>query len=163
MATPDAKHLAQTFHINHWVIKQQLDGINHADSLLQLPFRGNCLNWVVGHILTGRCAVLAILGEPPVMTAEEMALYETGSAPITSTSESVALDKLAAALDESQQLILSALRNTPQERLEYVLEESEEGQSRVGDEIEGLAWHETYHVGQLELLRQLAGKNDQVI
>jgi hypothetical protein len=24
-------------------------------------------------------------------------------------------------------------------------------------------FHETYHVGQTELLRQLAGKNDQVI
>jgi hypothetical protein len=44
-----------------------------------------------------------------------------------------------------------------------VLEENEDGQSLLGDEIEGLAWHETYHLGQLELLRQLAGKNDQVI
>jgi hypothetical protein len=26
-----------------------------------------------------------------------------------------------------------------------------------------LYFHETYHVGQTELLRQLAGKNDQVI
>ena len=32
------------------VIKAQTKGLSHADSLLQLPFRGNCLNWVLGHI-----------------------------------------------------------------------------------------------------------------
>ncbi len=29
-------------------------------------------------------------------------------------------------------------------------------------QLDGLAWHETYHVGQAELLRHLAGKDDQV-
>jgi hypothetical protein len=29
--------------------------------------------------------------------------------------------------------------------------------------VAGLHWHETYHVGQLELLRQLAGTDDAII
>jgi hypothetical protein len=33
----------------------------------------------------------------------------------------------------------------------------------VGKQITFLQWHETYHLGQLEPLRQLAGKNDKVI
>jgi hypothetical protein len=33
----------------------------------------------------------------------------------------------------------------------------------LGGVLAFLNWHEAYHVGQLELLRQLAGKNDQVI
>jgi hypothetical protein len=33
----------------------------------------------------------------------------------------------------------------------------------AGQQIRFSHWHETYHVGQLELLRQLAGKNDKVI
>jgi hypothetical protein len=33
----------------------------------------------------------------------------------------------------------------------------------VAEKIAFSHWHETYHVGQLELLRQLAGKNDKVI
>lgn len=163
MAYPDAKHLAQTFHLTYWVIRQQVEGLTHADSLIQPPVRGNCLNWVLGHVLTGRCAVLALLGEPPVLTADQMALYETGSAPISGDDGAVALETLLANLDESQQMIFSALRATPQERLDYLLEDGENGQSSVGEEIASLAWHETYHVGQMELLRQLAGKNDQVI
>jgi hypothetical protein len=33
----------------------------------------------------------------------------------------------------------------------------------VGQRVLGLYFHETYHVGQLELLRQLAGTGDKVI
>ena len=29
--------------------------------------------------------------------------------------------------------------------------------------LQSLLWHETYHVGQLELLRQLAGTDDKVL
>ena len=37
------------------------------------------------------------------------------------------------------------------------------GERPVGQHVAGLHWHETYHTGQLELLRQLAGKNDAII
>ncbi len=33
----------------------------------------------------------------------------------------------------------------------------------VGAWLHFLLWHETYHVGQMEYLRQLAGVNDKVI
>ena len=33
----------------------------------------------------------------------------------------------------------------------------------LGEQLSFLSWHETYHVGQTEALRQLAGKNDKVI
>ena len=33
----------------------------------------------------------------------------------------------------------------------------------LADWVAFLHWHETYHVGQLELLRQLAGTNDKII
>jgi len=33
----------------------------------------------------------------------------------------------------------------------------------VGEWLNFLLWHETYHVGTTEQLRQLAGKNDKVI
>ena len=37
------------------------------------------------------------------------------------------------------------------------------GETTLGERLVFLHWHETYHVGQLELLRQLAGTNDAVI
>ena len=42
------------YKTNHWVVTNQTDDLTHDDSLLQLPFRGNCLNWILGHILVSR-------------------------------------------------------------------------------------------------------------
>jgi hypothetical protein len=39
----------------------------------------------------------------------------------------------------------------------------EENRRTVGERIEFMQWRETYHVGQLEILRQLAGVNDAII
>jgi hypothetical protein len=43
------------------------------------------------------------------------------------------------------------------------LTEFQGSERAVGQALAGLHWHETYHTGQLELLRQLAGKNDAII
>jgi hypothetical protein len=42
-----AKDLIGASERNLGIIKAQTEGLSHADSLLQLPFRGNCLNWVL--------------------------------------------------------------------------------------------------------------------
>jgi hypothetical protein len=36
--------LADAFNRNVEIIKLQTAGLSHADSLIQLPFRGNCMN-----------------------------------------------------------------------------------------------------------------------
>jgi hypothetical protein len=69
--------LAELFAINYRVIRRQVDGLTHEDSLLQLPFRGNCLNWVLGHIVATRNRALALLGEPPIWSEAEAARYAT--------------------------------------------------------------------------------------
>jgi uncharacterized damage-inducible protein DinB len=38
-----------------------------------------------------------------------------------------------------------------------------ERKTTVGQRVFFLYFHESYHVGQTELLRQLAGKNDKII
>lgn len=50
------------------IVKSQTQGLSHADSLLQLPFRGNCMNWVLGHIATTRNAMLQFLGEEAILS-----------------------------------------------------------------------------------------------
>jgi hypothetical protein len=159
---PDAESLIQSFGVTHHIIRLQTDGLSHADSLLQPPFRGNCLNWVLGHILVGRNQVLNLLGEPPIWGEGERQLYESGSAPIMSEEQALPLDRLLADLDQSQQQIVTALEQISPENLGAVVEFR--GSARpLGQALAGLHWHETYHTGQLELLRQLAGTNDAII
>lgn len=60
-----AQQLAEAYARNATIIQRQAEGLAHADSVLQLPFRGNCFNWVLGHILESRNTILGLLGAEP--------------------------------------------------------------------------------------------------
>ena len=153
--------LLEQYRRNHWVITKQAEGLDHADSLLELPFRGNCMNRVLGHILVYRDQALEKLGETAVLGAEESCMYEQGSQPITNSQQAVTLERLLDAFQSSQDRISAGLNGTTPETLAMFADQ--ENQRTVADQIAFLIWHETYHVGQLEILRQLAGKDDAII
>jgi uncharacterized damage-inducible protein DinB len=151
--------LADYYGITYRVIHRQLNGLSNEDSFLQPPFRGNCLNWVLGHVVFSREAVLTELGEAFPWTEAEAARYMRNSEPVTSAEDALSLERLLSALEESQARILAGLKRVSDEDLEKPAGDDE----TVGEQIAFSHWHETYHVGQLELLRQLSGKNDKVI
>ena len=156
-----SEQLIHLFERTHWVIVKQTDGLTHADSLMQLPFRGNCLNWVLGHLMVYRDKVLELLGEASILSESETRLYKRESTPITDSDSSVKLEKLLRGLEQSQERILAGLKIVTPDTMDERVDEGKE--QTVRERIEFLQWHETYHVGQLEILRQLAGKNDSII
>ncbi len=150
------------FQRTHWIIKRQTEGLTHADSLLQLPFRANNMNWILGHIVASRNGALAALGEPPALDEKLAARYERDSEPITGDEDAVLpLAQLLTAVDDSQERMAAALDKMTPEELNVIFDK--EHQNTLGDRLTFLHWHETYHVGQLEILRQLAGKDDKII
>jgi uncharacterized damage-inducible protein DinB len=155
------ENLIQAFRRNTWVIRQQAKGLTHEQSLLQLPFRSNCFNWVLGHIVINRENILASLGEAPFFTDGEQERYQRGSDPIDDVETAVSLSHLLDGLKETQTRILTGLENASEEFLNTIYD-TEYGQT-LADHIAFLHWHESYHTGQLELLRQLAGTDDTVI
>lgn len=150
--------LTDYYQLTHRVIYRQLDGLTHEDSLIQPPYRGNCLNWVLGHVVFSREAVLNYLGEELPWTEEEAGRYKRNSEPLTSAEQALPLERLLGNLEESQKRILAGLERIPEEKLAALVDDE-----TVGEKIAFSHWHETYHIGQLEQLRQLAGKNDKVI
>ena len=140
----------------------QTDGLSHKDSLLQPPFRGNCLNWVLGHILEGRNTALTLLAESPIWDKEKVSRYERGSDAITESERALPLEGLLEDLDRSQRQIAAVLRHTTPEELGTVVP-YRGSQRPLGQALASQHWHETYHTGQLELLRQLAGTDDAVV
>lgn len=151
--------IARYFGLNHRVLHMQIDGLSHEDSLLQPPFRGNNLNWVLGHIIASRSTALATLGGEPVWTKEEAAPYAQESEPVTA-ADAYPLKKLVADLDTAQERLEVALEQVTLEELAHV----PEGKDRsLGERLSFLYWHEAYHTGQTELLRQLAGTDDKII
>ncbi|GMQ78063.1 MAG: hypothetical protein BMS9Abin02_0560 [Anaerolineae bacterium] len=155
MNCPDAAGLGQAFKTNHWLIHQLVDGLNHADSIVQPPYRGNCLNWVLGHIIVSRNQALKLLEVSPVWSAVEINLYDTGSKPITGDEQGINFENLLVTLDLTQDRIQTGLDVIGNDQLDLVVETSR-GIRPVGKHIASLNWHETYHIGQLELLREIA-------
>jgi uncharacterized damage-inducible protein DinB len=145
------------------IIKEQTKGLSHADTLLQLPFRGNCMNWVLGHIAGTRNGMLRYLGEQPVLSEAQGARYGYGSEPVCGEEEGVLeLEELLAALDAAQARMAARLGTiTPDELAKEV--ESFLGTTTLAQFLFFNYWHESYHVGQTEILRQLAGVDDKVI
>ena len=157
-----ASQLAEAFSRNLWVIQTQTEGLTHEDSLRQLPFRGNCLNWVLGHVAQYRDQILTALNAEPVM-GEADERYRRESDPIADDGAGVLrLEELLGILERSQVALAKALGCATEE---YLREEVQAGARRVprGERLFFFYFHETYHVGQTELLRQLAGKDDKVI
>lgn len=162
MQTPPAQTLVDLWEISNNVIHRQCQDITQAESLLQLPFQGNCLNWVIGHMLKARDDCLKMLGLPPFLSEAELAVYGGGCQPLTDPAKASDLESLLARLDQALEKLSIAIRERGEEGLrEQVIFFRES--TDVGGALAFLQWHEAYHLGQLELLRQLAGKNDRVI
>jgi hypothetical protein len=91
-----------------------------------------------------------------------MARYARGSSAITRGDQALPLGGLLEDLDRSQKRITAALnRTTPKALATDVPYRG--GRRPLGKALASQHWHETYHTGQLELLRQLAGTDDVII
>lgn len=157
----NSQDLSNAFARSVAIIKMQTKGLTNEDSLRQLP-HGNCLNWVLGHIAVHRDSVLQTLGAPPYM-GDAGVRYKRDSEPLTHTDEgTLTLEELLSWLDRSQERIASALSKMDEASLarEYG---SGDRKTTIGQRVFFLYFHETYHVGQTELFRQLAGKDDKLI
>ena len=137
------------------IIKRKTEGLNHEDSMRQLPFPGNCMNWNLGHILVYRMQYLGILDGVSKPDPAEFAIYGGGSDPLTDSSKAMPLATLLARLDDATAQVIAALESMPVERLA----ESRDAEPSATVEARPtfyLSFHESYHAGQMEILHELA-------
>ena len=153
----EANRLAESYKTTFWLIGKFAEGLTHENSIAQPPFKANTFNWVLGHILVSRDQALSLLEQAPVFSTAETSLYETGSNPVNGET-AVTLDRLLQLLDNSQDVLIKGLEIVTPETLAEIFDESRK--QSFGDRLAGLHWHETYHVGQLEILRQVSGERE---
>ncbi len=157
-------HLAEAFGRNVNILKMQTDGLSQEDSFLQLPFRANCMNWIVGHIVTNRHTVLKLLGDEPLAEVERVQRYVRESQPVTGTGEGVLLlSELLALLEKAQAALAARLAEITPAALERQVALFGNTSRSVAEWLFFLYFHDTYHAGQTEILRQAAGKDDKII
>ena len=137
-------------------IKMRIEGLTHADSMKQLPFPANCMNWNIGHIMVFRDVCLGAIDDVSAPDSAEYAIYGAGSEPLTDTSKAMPLDTLIERLDSSSARLKAAIQSLPPGKLNE-LYESHTGPQRLDDYLHFyLVVHEALHLGQLEILRELA-------
>ena len=155
--------LAKNYKRNATIIKWQADGLSHADTLIQTPYHINCLNWVLGHIAEGRDGVLEEVGTDRVANPGELDRYLYESEPILGEGPGVVpLERLLEIISTTQERLEAALGALSAEDLAVETTEDERT-TTLADRVHFAYFHDTYHTGQTELLRQVAGKNDHII
>lgn len=144
------------FGYNHYAIGVNARDLTHEESLVGPEPGGNCANWVLGHIVQNRGAVLALLGEKPVWSEAEGEPYKRGSKPIA-TAAARPFPEIVEALDRSQERLQAGLSRMKEADLG-----SAETKGSLAAKLAGLQFHEAYHAGQLGLLRRIAGKKGAI-
>jgi uncharacterized damage-inducible protein DinB len=147
--------LINQLHTNSRIIKGRIDGLNHEDSLRQLSFPGNCLNWNLGHLMVYRHRILGMIDGVTDADPAEFAIYGAGSEPMTDGSQAIPFAELVERMDSAAAAIEAALAALPPERLGTVIDEAQ-GTTLGGRLLFYLIYHEAYHTGQMEILRELA-------
>ena len=109
MLSPRAQSVLEDYEFHTMLIHRFVDDVSHAESVLQLPFEHNCMNWILGHIVTNRSHVLETVGATHTWQGEVRARYHTGTSPVTPESEAVQFSKLVGYLDQSVASLQSAL------------------------------------------------------
>lgn len=154
MITGESLHW--NFERNASYVHTLLAGLEHADSLVQPPVNGNCINWILGHIVCYRNYTMTVCGLEPVVTAEVADRYARDSAPVTGAGTDIAdFAQLLAAYNQSHNQLLTYLKSVDEATLCEVISAAGFTMGR-GELLTSFMRHESYHAGQFELLRALA-------
>lgn len=150
--------LIKTFGYNAELINTQLNGMSHAESLRPLPFRANCLNWLLGHIISARSIPLQSVNQAPVWTDQERVGYRFGSSNHGVDGPNVLrLESLLTDFNLSQTRLVAGLSRLSYEDL---CQPSGYRENTLGDSLGYFQFHEAQHVGQIIYLAKFAGKEE---
>lgn len=154
MTVKRAQELITNYESNTWLIHRLMDDVSHKESLMRPPFPANNANWVLGHMLSSRHVALLTLGEPPFLSDEVKAVYESGSPMLTDPARARDFRLLIEDVNRSNDALAEALQQATAAQLNTVID-TPFGRQAVWERISGLHWHETFHLGQLDALKTL--------
>ncbi len=165
MITP--KDIVARFAVGAQIIRTFAEGYTHDESLISpVGFQGNCMNWLVGHLVNSRNTVLRLSGFPNAQWQayapwEELrANYGNGSKPITADGPHVLrLAQSLEGLEATQAALVAHVATMTQEHANVEIEAI--GRSQPVDHfLMYMLGHEQFHIGQMEYVRPLSGKKN---
>jgi len=148
--------LATILRRNQNSLASAVNDITHTESLLQLPGKSNCTNWILGHIVVYRDGMLAGIRQPTFFPASQTKLYAARSQPITPDSDSVNFDRLLKLQSESFNSLIAWLESNPKGLRKKTPQDIKPRKgATVVEHFTQLLGHESIHIGELNPLREL--------
>lgn len=155
------RHQAQMIQT---VVRLNVDGLTQEESLIQPSPGGNCLNWIVGHLLCIYDQMLPLLGQQPVMAEETLKRYDRGAPPIRDSAEALELRDLMAAFEKATERVDAGLAGLTPEALDRKapVSPSDNPNETVRSLLSTVFFHQAYHAGQTGIVRRIAGKEGAI-
>lgn len=141
--------LATQFTFLKRVMALNASDVSQEDSLISSPSSGNSVNWIVGHMIAVRDAILQALGAEKMASEEMEKLYNRGTPNVTAEN----------AMDINK---LIEMYNTGSDEIIKRLTENELIDKEAIETLAVLSFHESYHAGQIGLFRRLMGKEPKI-
>ena len=136
------------YEYSYFLVSQQIDGISHTQSLVRPPQGGNSLNWILGHITTSRCNVLAMLDQPTVWDFSDCQPYIPDSDPVPEPDEIINFEVMVNDLRKTQDILMVTIKDLTEEKMQEVKDDQS-----IGEQLAGYAIHEAYHAGELGITK----------
>ena len=154
----------QQAQMTQFVLRANVDGLTQEESLVQPHSGGNCLNWVVGHLLCVYNQSLPLLGQEPVLQESALKRYDRGAPPLQDPAEALELQELLTAWDEATKRIDAGLASLSPETLDRPapFSPSNNPNETVRSLLTTVFFHQAYHAGQTGILRRVAGKEGAI-
>jgi uncharacterized damage-inducible protein DinB len=158
----EVEQLRHQTKMTNMVLQANVQGLTQEESLIQPHPGGNCLNWVVGHLVCIYDNVLPLLGQEPVR--KDLQRYDRGTPPIQDPAEAKDLEELLTAWNEAVKRFDAGLAGLTPERLDQPspVGPDPEKTETIRSLMTVISFHQAYHAGQTGVLRRLAGKEGAI-
>jgi hypothetical protein len=152
--------LRQQARATQRVVRLNVEGISHEESLIHPQPEGNCLNWVIGHLVSAYQSIFPLLGQEPVMGEGRLKPYARHSSPLKDSAEAVPLQELLAVFGTASERVDAGLAVLAPKKLDEPAPYSptNDPKETVRSLLASISFHQAYHAGQTGLLRRVIGK-----
>lgn len=142
----------------HTVVNRCAEGITQEESLIKPGNEGNCMNWVLGHLVRVYDDVMPLVGQK---SSGEFERYERGGSPLKNGEGAADISALRQAWNEKAKRFEDGLATLTAKQLEAPAPFSPMNNPKetVSSLLSMMLFHQAYHAGQMGLLRRVAGKN----
>lgn len=162
-APPDLAMLLFQAGIVDRALRANVEGIDHERSLIAPEPAGNCLNWIVGHLVHGYQFALPFVDREPVVPPDDLAPYARGAGPLDDPADAWRIDDLLDAWTRSTERLEAGLRDLANDDLDRPIDPFGSGRAQpLREYLSFLLFHQAYHVGQAGVLRRVAGEDGAI-